>query len=111
MLSRFPSVLFSACLLLLFLTGVSQATSLSVLYDNTTQRLKRVYDVNPEKLQNNADAINHWLQGPASLQLIALPSQEQGGTDEFEVGVQVEVQDSVEQPIEPSLHLAELLVH
>ncbi|WP_338519671.1 TolC family protein [Alteromonas gracilis] len=74
-------------MLLLFLTGVSQATSLSVLYDNTTQRLKRVYDVNPEKLQNNADAINHWLQGPASLQLIALPSQEQGGTDEFEVGV------------------------
>lgn len=51
------------------------------------QRLRQVHSVNPDSVASNAAAVNRWLQGPVSLQLNALPSRSDVGTDEYEVGV------------------------
>ena len=85
--TRYLFILLSFLVSSLFSISSVAAETLSAITNNTTQRLKQIYNVNPEKLQDNVKSINRWLQGPASLQLIALPSNTQGGTDEYEVGV------------------------
>jgi len=85
--TRYLFILLSFLVSSLFSISSVAAETLSAITNNTTQRLKQIYNVNPEKLQDNVKSINRWLQGPASLQLIALPSNTQGGTDEFEVGI------------------------
>ncbi|CAA0316362.1 Outer membrane protein (fragment) [Alteromonas infernus] len=84
--TRYLFILLSFLVSSLFSISSVAAETLSAITNNTTQRLKQIYNVNPEKLQDNVKSINRWLQGPASLQLIALPSNTQGGTDEYEVG-------------------------
>ncbi|NDW22172.1 hypothetical protein [Alteromonas hispanica] len=72
---------------LLMVSGSSVAKTLPDIYDGARTRLTQLNQNNPDHLEREAKAVNHWLQGPASLQIIALPSNTSNGEDEYEVGV------------------------
>jgi cobalt-zinc-cadmium efflux system outer membrane protein len=72
---------------LLMVSGSSVARTLPDIYDGARTRLTQLYQNNPDQIKRKVKAVNHWLQGPASLQLVALPSNTANGEDEYEIGV------------------------
>jgi cobalt-zinc-cadmium efflux system outer membrane protein len=84
-MTRYSIFLISSFLLLI--SGNSTAQTLSDIYSTTRARLAQIHQNNPDYIEQEVKAVNHWLQGPASLQLIALPSTTTNGEDEYEVGV------------------------
>jgi cobalt-zinc-cadmium efflux system outer membrane protein len=72
---------------LLSASGNAIAKTLPDIYSEARTRLTQLYQNNPDHIEREAKAVNHWLQGPASLQLVALPSITSNGEDEYEVGV------------------------
>lgn len=72
---------------LLMVSGSSVAKTLPDIYDGARTRLTQLYQNNPDQIKHKVKAVNQWLQGPASLQLVALPSNTSNGEDEYEIGV------------------------
>lgn len=72
---------------LLLTSGNGIAKTLPDIYSEARGRLTQRYQNNPDHVEREAKAVSYWLQGPASLQLIALPSNTSNGEDEYEVGV------------------------
>ncbi|MEQ3638328.1 MAG: hypothetical protein ABNH03_01110 [Alteromonas sp.] len=78
---------FLIFLVLLLASGNGIAKTLPDIYDGARTRLTQLYKNNPDQIKHKVKAVNHWLQGPASLQLVALPSNTANGEDEYEIGV------------------------
>ncbi|WP_269518656.1 hypothetical protein [Alteromonas sp. BMJM2] len=72
---------------LLLASGNGIAKTLPDIYNGARHRLTQLYQNNPDHIGHKVKAVNQWLQGPASLQLVALPSNTSNGEDEYEIGV------------------------
>mgnify|MGYP000707608530 CR=1 FL=1 len=70
---------FLIFLVLLLASGNGIAKTLPDIYDGARTRLTQLYQNDPDQIKRKVKAVNHWLQGPASLQLVALPSNTANG--------------------------------